>query len=127
MSDIAFLLIIFFMVTTVFSVTRGIEFKLPKDEPSSESETREASLIEIFAEGGILVDNKPMNPSDIAAYLQPKLERNPEKFVILKTELDAKYEKMIEVLDELELLQVKNIVLPTQREIASWGDFRSKY
>ena len=127
MSDIAYLLIIFFMVTTVFSVTRGIDFKLPKDEPTTESETREATLIEIFADGGLLVDNKPMTAEDIASYLQPKLERNPEKFVILKTELDAIYARMIEVLDELELLEVKNIVLPTQREIASWGDYRSKY
>jgi len=127
MSDIAFLLIIFFMVTTVFSVTRGIEFKLPKDKPSDETETREATLIEVFADGSLLVDNKPMMPENISAYLKPKLERNPEKFVIIKTDLDAQYGRMIEVLDQLELLKVKNIVLPTQREIESWGDYRSRY
>ena len=32
MADIAFLLIIFFMVTAVFAATKGLEFKLPKEE-----------------------------------------------------------------------------------------------
>ena len=32
MADIAFLLIIFFMVTSVFSATKGLDFTLPKEE-----------------------------------------------------------------------------------------------
>ena len=32
MADIAFLLIIFFMVTAVFSATKGLDFALPKEE-----------------------------------------------------------------------------------------------
>ena len=47
--------------------------------------------------------------------------------MIIRTDLDAQYARMIEVLDELEQLKVKNIALPTQKEIASWGDFRSRY
>ena len=41
MADIAFLLIIFFMVTAVFSATKGLTFALPKEEqqpPDAESE-----------------------------------------------------------------------------------------
>ena len=34
MADIAFLLIVFFMITSVFSVTRGLEFQLPKNDDS---------------------------------------------------------------------------------------------
>ena len=35
MADIAFLLIVFFMITSVFSVTRGIEFQLPKNDTNA--------------------------------------------------------------------------------------------
>ena len=34
MADIAFLLIIFFMLTAVFATTEGLQFDLPKDDPT---------------------------------------------------------------------------------------------
>ncbi len=74
MADIAFLLIIFFMVTTVFSATKGLDFKLPKDEDEPlETETIEAVYIKVMPGGGVLVDQQPMNLDQILPYLQPKL------------------------------------------------------
>ena len=50
MADIAFLLIIFFMVTAVFSATKGLEFKLPSNEDDSKPpETEEAVFIKVAA------------------------------------------------------------------------------
>ena len=46
MADIAFLLIIFFMVTAVFSATKGLEFKLPKDDDKP-PEQEEAVFIKV--------------------------------------------------------------------------------
>ena len=41
-ADIAFLLIVFFMVTSVFSVTRGLEFQLPtRDTETPQDATAE--------------------------------------------------------------------------------------
>ena len=45
MADIAFLLIIFFMVTAVFSATKGLEFKLPQEDESKAAEADEAPVI----------------------------------------------------------------------------------
>ena len=48
MADIAFLLIIYFMVTTTFAATRGLDFALPKDDDSPpQVEKEESVLIEI--------------------------------------------------------------------------------
>ena len=48
MADVAFLLIIFFLVASFYSVTRGIQFSLPKhDEAALTAEPEAAVLIEI--------------------------------------------------------------------------------
>ena len=76
MADIAFLLIIFFMVTAVFSATKGLEFKLPKDDNNAPPDTQEAVFVKVNADSSVLVDCKPMAPNEILDYLEPKLLRN---------------------------------------------------
>jgi biopolymer transport protein ExbD len=126
MADIAFLLIVFFMVTSVFSVTRGLEFQLPKpDEEQTEQTPEEAVHIAIDRSGNdcvFIVDQEMMNLSDINVYLQPKLMRNPNKFVIIDPAPTAPYRCMVDAFDELKQGDVKNISIPTQAEKASWGD-----
>ncbi|MFQ5766554.1 MAG: ExbD/TolR family protein [Acidobacteriota bacterium] len=129
MADIAFLLIIFFMVTTVFSATKGLDFKLPKDEDEQlQSENIEAVYIKVQPGGAVLVDRTPMGLDQILPYLQPKLERWPDKPVILHTDPEATYEDMIAVYDVLNQaerkigLRVKNIAIPTQREIEQYTE-----
>jgi biopolymer transport protein ExbD len=123
MADIAFLLIVYFMVTSTFAATRGLDFAFPPDEDNAQTiEPEEAVLIEIQPSGELLVDQKPMQANEIIAYLAPKLENNPSKPVILRPDPAAPYGFMVKVLDELrrgeETLGKKiNISLPTQREI----------
>ena len=123
MADIAFLLIIYFMVTTTFAATRGIDFSLPQEEDSPLVDKEESVLIEIQPGGGLLVDNKPMELDAILDYLKPKLERNPMKPVIIRSSENAEYGYMVDVFDELRQapdkigIEIKNVSIPTQREI----------
>jgi biopolymer transport protein ExbD len=126
MADIAFLLIIFFMVTAVFSATKGLEFKLPKDD-NAPPDTEEAVFVKVGADGSVLVDCKPMELDEILPYLEPKLLRNPEKPVILYTDGQAEYQSMISVYDVLgepkmdtHGYKVKNISVPTQSEVQEY-------
>ncbi|RLC47258.1 MAG: hypothetical protein DRH70_03775 [Candidatus Coatesbacteria bacterium] len=122
-ADIAFLLIIFFMVTTAFGTTRGLEMTLPKKQKTQEATTTEAVLIEIHRDGSISLDGMPSSVSDIQSYLEPKLARNPNKFVLVKSDLSAKYKVLVSVIDELRQANVKNISIPTQKEIQQWGQY----
>ena len=126
MADIAFLLIIFFMVTAVFSATKGLEFKLPKDD-NKPPEVEEAVFVKVDAAGAITVDCRPMDLDEILPYLEPKLLRNPEKPVILYTNAAALYQAMISVYDVLGSarvdthgFKVKNISVPTQSEVQEY-------
>lgn len=103
MADIAFLLIVYFMLTTTFAATRGLDFSLPKDDDSPPLiEPEEAVLIEIQPGGQVVVDQKPMELGhDILEYLAPKLANNPRKPVIIKPEATAPYGSMVAVFDIL--------------------------
>jgi biopolymer transport protein ExbD len=124
MADIAFLLIIYFMVTTTFAATRGLDFSLPQDDESQPLvEKEESVLIEIEAGGVLMVDGNQMKLGDVLDYLKPKLERNPMKPVIIRPRENAEYGYMVDVFDELRQapkkigMEIKNVSIPTQREI----------
>ena len=127
MADIAFLLIIFFMVTAVFSATKGLDFALPKEEQQPpDTEQEEAVFIKVAPDGSITVDCKPMQLNGILDYLEPKLTRDAEKAVILYTDAYAPYQAMIAVYDVLGSAEdqrgfkVRNISVPTQSEIEDY-------
>jgi len=124
MADISFLLIIYFMVTSVFSATRGLDFQLPEDSTTTPEIKREDSIDVHVQQGGIVfVDGKEMQLEQILPYIAEKLKQNPEKPVILRTDPEATYGDMIRVFDLLRQapdkigMEIKTISIPTQREI----------
>jgi biopolymer transport protein ExbD len=124
MADIAFLLIIYFMVTTTFAATRGLDFSLPQDDESQPLvEKEESVLIEIHPGGRLVVDGSNLELDEILDYLKPKLERNPMKPVIIRPLENAEYGYMVDVFDEMRQapkkigMEIRNVSIPTQREI----------
>lgn len=137
MADVTFLLIIYFMVTMAFSATKGLDFAVPKEDPSrSEIQPEESVFVKVLPDGSYTVDNRPLPLSSFAEYLKTKIDpgSNPpviSKPVILRPDGDAPYGAMMAAFDELRQIHLPdrlnlakelNIALPTQREIeATWG------
>jgi biopolymer transport protein ExbD len=126
MADVSFLLIIYFMLTMAFSATRGLDFALP-EEPQVVKEIQREDAIDVLVrkDGGIQVDGSPLPLEQLLPYIATKLQQNPEKPVILRTEMEATYGQMISVFDELRQapqkvgVEIKTISIPTRREIES--------
>jgi biopolymer transport protein ExbD len=122
MADVAFLLIIFFLVASFYSVTRGIQFSLPRHDDAALVAAPEAAvLIEVAADGALTVDRRPLRLAALQDYLRPRLARNPRKPVILRTALDARYGAMTDVFDELRQVGVTNVAIPTGSDLAQYG------
>ena len=108
MADIAFLLIVYFMVTTTFAATRGLDFALPKDDDTPPIvEKEESVLIEIRSSGDVVVDQENKQLDELFDYLKPTLERNPKKPVIIKPDPEAPYGQMVAVFDTLRRIKIK--------------------
>ena len=124
MADIAFLLIIFFMLTAVFTSNRGLQFAFPKEDPTRlDVQPEEAVHIKITGEQQYLVDKTPMSLDSLAGYVEAKMGQNPSKPVIIQTQGHVPYRVMIEVFDVLRQLEVKNISVPTESEVERWKTF----
>ncbi len=124
MADIAFLLIIFFMLTAVFHSSRGLPFEMPKDDPDDlQVQPDEAIHIKIVGEGQFVVDRQPMTLAQVGGYVQGKMEQNPDKPVIIQTLPDVPYFVMIDVFDLLKYLKVKNVSIPSKSDIERWKKF----
>jgi biopolymer transport protein ExbD len=123
MADISFLLIIYFMITSAFSATRGLDFALPEDTQTPEIKQEDAIDVHVLRGGAIQVDGIDKNLEGLLPYVAEKLKQNPEKPVILRTDPDATYGDMIRVFDELRQapekidMEIKTISIPTRREI----------
>ncbi len=125
MADIAFLLIIFFMLTAVFTTNQGIQFQYPEDDPNDpDVQPEEAIHIKIEGEGRFQVDKNPTSSLEaIGGYVREKMEQSPGKPVIIESDPDVPYFVMIDVFDLLKQLKVKNIAVPTKSERARWKAF----
>jgi len=123
MADIAFLLIIFFMLTAVYSSNYGLEYGLPKNEDPVNVQPLESMHIHILGPGQYTIDRKPATLPEVAGYIDAKLKQNPKKPVIIQTEPNVPYFATIEVLDVCKQLKVENVSIPTSSEMALWGGF----
>jgi len=129
MADITFLLIIYFMLTSAFSATRGLDFALPEDSTTPPEIKQEDSIDVLVLPGpvdappNIQVDGNAMPIEGLLPYIAERLRQNPEKPVILRTDPDAAYGNMVAVFDELRQseektgVKIETISIPTQREI----------
>jgi len=106
MADIAFLLIVFFMLTTVFSSNAGIEHVLPGKHDDGEPEPAIHIIVE--SETGYRLDGEayPMSELDhLTSHLNERLAVNAHTPVSLETEPAAPYGAMIRVLDQIRSLE----------------------
>lgn len=123
MADISFLLIIYFMITSAFSATRGLDFALPEDTQTPEIKQEDSIDVHVMRGGAIEVDGQGLSFEGLLPYIGDKLRQNPDKPVILRTDPDATYGDMIAVFDELRQapdkidMEIKTISIPTRREI----------
>jgi biopolymer transport protein ExbD len=102
MADIAFLLIIFFMVSTVFVVYRGFPVDLPRAEKIDPVKSRR-NIVSIWVSprGRIMVDEFETDLSGVGNIVRAKLAKNPRIVVLVKSDRNTEYRMISGVIGEL--------------------------
>lgn len=108
MADIAFLLLIFFLVTTVFPKDKGLAIVLP--EESEEVEVNQKNILHLVIQPNGIVrvkrgespDEQTVTPEQVEGIWRQDVATNPQLIAAVKTHPDAAYRYMIDVLDALQ-------------------------
>ena len=118
MVDVAFLLLIFFMVTTVFRTPQALEINLPPDE-NVKIEIAESKVLSIR----VLPDDRtywkrgtdPWARSDVAGLTRvfKNYRGNKDLVVVIKIDREARFNNMVEIIDELDLASLTRFSLGT--------------
>ena len=120
MVDVAFLLLIFFMVTTVFRTPQALEINLPPDV-EAKVEVRESSVLSIrvlseqrayWKRGG---KDVPWARTDVASLTDvfKPYARSKDLVVLIKIDRDAKFNNMVYIIDELDMASLTRFSLGT--------------
>ena len=110
LADIAFLLLVFFLVCTTIDVDKGLKLALPPtDTDTQEINKKNISNILINDAGAVLLDNEQVQVRDVERIIRDKMAENPLLIVSLKTTRGTKYNVYITVLDQLKRANMTRI------------------
>ena len=109
MADIAFLLLIFFLVTTTISMDKGINLVLPPEGDQMEIHKKNITNILINESGKVLMDDKLTHVRDISNIVKKKLGQNEKMIFSVQTHKRTKYKDYLSVLDQLKMANATRI------------------
>jgi biopolymer transport protein ExbD len=115
-SDVAFLLLVFFIVMPMKADEIGISLVLPgktNKQDTAKISQKNVATIKVTANGRILFDGRSIRLKDIQQSIRDRVEANDKTVVILETHPDAVYGIMVACLDEVKLSGARKFSLKT--------------
>lgn len=108
-SDIAFLLLTFFLVTTSLDLDKGLGLVLPPQGDSKPIPKRNIASILINDAGGVMLDEDIVEIPRIKDIIKQRLAENDKLTVSIKTDKATKYQVFMSVLDQVKLAEARRI------------------
>ena len=110
MADIAFLLLVFFLVTTTIDTDKGLGIILPPPG-EIEIEIRKENILNclINSQGKVLLDDEPTLVNQIHNIVGQKLRENDKLIISVKAHPKTAYNDYVRVIDQLKMADAKRI------------------
>ena len=117
MADISFLLLVFFMVSTVFVRYRGVPVELPQAEKIEKLESRRNVLqVWVSSEGQVSIEDRMIPLGDVGEVVHRHLTANPRLIISLRGDKDSEFGVISDVMEELRKVEALRVNFSTQRE-----------
>jgi biopolymer transport protein ExbD len=109
MADIAFLLLIFFLVTTTIDIDKGLGIVLPAE--GQELEIRKENILNLLVNsmGQVLLGEEPVKMEDVNRVIRERLRANDRLIISVKTHGKTKYRDFIAAIDQLKMANATRI------------------
>ena len=112
--DVVFLLLIFFIVTTVFVSETGVEVSKPR-AAASEDLDRQAILIAVTSESRVWQGGREIGQDGVRAVVAALLEETPETPVLIRADAATPTQATVQVIDSAKLAGAESVSLATEK------------
>lgn len=112
--DIVFILLLFFVVTSVFIEETGVEVNKP-DSKSAQSLDRQSIIIAITADGRVYYGGQEIGLYGIGPVLS-RLAATPDQPVVVQADGETSTQSLISALDEVKAAGIENVNVATLQE-----------
>ena len=102
MADIAFLLLIFFLVTTTIDMDKGLGMVLPAEGEELEINKKNILNCLINSAGSVLLGGEPVEVRNLSRVVRQKIAENDKLVISVKAHKAANYNDYIRVIDQLK-------------------------
>ena len=109
MADIAFLLLVFFLVTTTIDMDKGIGIILPAEGQEIEINKKNILNLLISSSGNVLLGGEPIAINQIDDRVKEEIRKNNKLIISVKAHEKTQYDVYIEVLDQLKKAKATRI------------------
>lgn len=111
--DVVFLLLVFFLVTSVFKKDElALLLKLPKTEQGAGSQKKIEQITIELSNEEVAIDGEKIEMEGLEANLE---KAQKETLINLRVDGDVRYERLVKVLDLLQVKKLENISLITNK------------
>jgi len=110
--DMVFILLIFFIVTTVFVEETGVEVDKPQ-AASAVSLEKNSILMAVTSKGSVVYGGKEIGVGGVRPLVR-RMTQQEDMPVIIQADAKAMYEVVLRVLDEAKLGGAKNVSLASE-------------
>ena len=110
--DVVLMLVIFFMLTTTFALSPGVQVDLPQG--SSLQQQRESdALITITKDGAVYFQDAQVSLETLQAVLQRAQSQQPRLRVVIKADTLVQHGRVVEVMDMAKLVGIERLAIAT--------------
>ena len=113
--DCVFLLLIFFMVTTVFLHTKGLEVDMPAQSEATEEKKKDINVL-LDRDGKIQIKGEDVAPAALAAQLVTAMEEANNENIIIQADGECAQKHVVFVVDRAKEVGVEGIAFVRERE-----------
>ena len=119
MADIAFLLLIFFMTTTIFKMEDGLPVTLPRAETADKQQREMIMRIWINRDGIISINDKLVNVDNVEAIIVTMMQEKPNLIVAFNADDRCPYNVVSDVMEELKRANAVRVSFTSDPETTS--------
>ena len=113
MLDVVFILLIFFIVTSVFVTEAGIEVLKP-EASTADPKSKDLILIAVTADGEIWIDGEAVDPRFIRSRFELRLAESPNSSVVIQGDRAATNEHVMGILRAAREANIASVSISTE-------------